>query len=216
VKTLLTLPPTGKVWRFYAQNYKAEAGFLMKYIVRGNHIEVTNALHSFVEKKLGRLEKYFDVTQKADAHVVLSVLKDKHKVEVTIPLPSLLLRAEESSEDMYASVDLVVEKLERQIRKFKTKVNRRLRHDVTLRSSFTEDPFTYANTKTAVMDEEESAEFAVVRTKRFNFKPMGTEEAVLQMNLLGHNFFVFSNAHTDQINVVYKRKDGKYGLIEPE
>jgi putative sigma-54 modulation protein len=188
----------------------------MKYIIRGNHIEVTDALHRFVEKKLGRLEKYFDITQTADAHVVLSVLRDKHKVEVTISFPSLLLRAEELSEDMYASVDLVVEKLERQIRKFKTKVNRKPRYGITPRSLFTEDSFTYVNLKPTGMDGEESSEFEVVRTKRFNFKPMGTEEAILQMNLLGHNFFVFSNAHTDQTNVVYKRKDGKYGLIEPE
>jgi putative sigma-54 modulation protein len=146
----------------------------------------------------------------------LSVLKDNHKVEVTISFPGLLLRAEESSEDMYASVDLVLEKLERQIRKFKTKMNRKLRCDVSPRSLSIEDSFVHASAKTAVIEREESSEFEVFRNKRFSFKPMGTEEAILQMNLLGHNFFVFSNAQSDRTNVVYKRKDGKYGLIEPE
>jgi putative sigma-54 modulation protein len=194
----------------------ARGGFLMKYVIRGNSMEVTNSLHRFVERKLGRLEKFFDIAQMVDVHVVLGIIKDIHKVEVTISLPGLLLRAEESSEDMYASIDLVVEKLERQIRKFKTKMNRKPRHDATHRS--TEESLTHANTKTTRMnmDEEENLEFEIVRTKRFNFKPMGTEEAILQMNLLGHSFFVFSNAQSDRTNVVYKRKDGKYGLIEPE
>lgn len=186
----------------------------MKYVIRGNNLEVTDALRNFIEKKLSRLEKYFDTPPSAEAHAVLSVQRDEHKVEVTIPLPGLLVRAEESSKDMYASVDLVVEKLERQIRKYKTKVNRKFRQDASLRAQWKDNSPDFKTSATAV--EEEEPELKVVRTKRFNLKPMDTEEAILQMDMLGHNFFVFSNAATDQINVVYKRKDGKYGLIEPE
>ncbi|SEM78392.1 ribosome hibernation-promoting factor, HPF/YfiA family [Lihuaxuella thermophila] len=185
----------------------------MKYVIRGNNLEVTDALRDFVEKKLSRLEKYFDTPPSAEAHVVLSVLRDEHKVEVTIPFPGLLVRAEESSKDMYASVDLVVEKLERQIRKYKTKVNRKFRQDASLRAQFRENSPDFKPSATVV---EEEPELEIVRTKRFNLKPMDMEEAILQMDMLGHNFFVFSNAATDQVNVVYKRKDGKYGLIEPE
>lgn len=182
----------------------------MKYTIRGNNIEVTAALHNYAEKKLSRLEKYFD-TENTEACVVLSVTREEHKVEVTIPLPGLMVRAEEISEDMYASMDLVIEKLERQIRKYKTKVNRKLRHESSLRLQHVNGA---AISATTVLDEEEP--FKVVRTKRFNIKPMDTEEAILQMNMLGHDFFVFSNAHSDEMNIIYKRKDGKYGLIEAE
>lgn len=187
----------------------------MKYAIRGNNLEVTGALRDYAEKKLSRLEKYFDTPPAAEAHVLLDVQKDGHKVEVTIPFPGLLLRAEESSQDMYASVDLVVEKLERQIRKFKTKMNRKSRQDASLRTLIKEDAFEKTDMPTLVADDEDQG-FEIVRTKRFNLKPMDPEEAILQMDMLGHNFFVFSNAGTDQVNVIYKRKDGKYGLIEPE
>ncbi|MDR6225570.1 ribosome hibernation-promoting factor, HPF/YfiA family [Desmospora profundinema] len=187
----------------------------MRYNIRGNNIEVTEALRDFVEKKLSRLEKYFDTTtNKTEAHVALSVHnKDHHKVEVTVPFPGVLVRAEESTTDMYASIDNVVEKLERQIRKYKTKVNRKFRQDGTIRSL---ENGAAPATAERVADAEEDEEFQIVRTKRFNLKPMDTEEAILQMDLLGHNFYVFSNASTDQVSVVYKRKDGRYGLIEPE
>ncbi|PTM56696.1 ribosome hibernation-promoting factor, HPF/YfiA family [Desmospora activa] len=185
----------------------------MRYNIRGNNIDVTEALRSFVEKKLSRLEKYFDTTHKTEAHVALSVLnKDNHKVEVTVPFPGILVRAEESTSDMYASVDKVVEKLERQIRKYKTKVNRKFRQDGTIRSLG--NGTAPATAQLEVDDSEE--EFQIVRTKRFILKPMDAEEAILQMDMLGHNFYVFSNASTDTVNVVYKRKDGRYGLIEPE
>lgn len=183
----------------------------MKYNIRGNNIEVTEALRDYVVKKLSRLEKYFESTSATEAHVSLSVHRDEHKVEVTVPFPGLLVRAEEATENMYASIDKVVEKLERQIRKYKTKVNRKFRQDGTIRNK--------ENGITPELEEdppEENGGFEVVRTKRFNLKPMDTEEAILQMDLLGHNFFVFSNAVTDQVNVIYKRKDGRYGLIEPE
>ncbi|MCF6093430.1 ribosome-associated translation inhibitor RaiA [Microaerobacter geothermalis] len=182
----------------------------MKYNIRGENLEVTPALREYVEKKVGRLEKYFDTPPNSDVYVTLRVERDEHDVEVTIPMPRLTLRAEESSGDMYASIDLVVEKLERQIRKHKTKINRKFRQDGSLKVLFK-------------IDSPESSEdlttddgIPIVRTKRFNLKPMDAEEAVLQMDMLGHSFFVFSNADNNKVNVVYRRKDGKYGLIEPE
>ncbi|MBD1372196.1 ribosome-associated translation inhibitor RaiA [Hazenella sp. IB182357] len=187
----------------------------MKYVIRGNNIEVTEPLHDYVEKKIGRLEKYFDSPPAAEAQILLSVInKEEHRVEVTIPFPGFLVRAEESSRDMYASIDNVVEKLERQIRKYKTKVNRKARQDASNRKDWIEQASTQI-TSTAVIDEEDD-EFEIVKTKRFNLKPMVPEEAILQMDLLGHNFFVFSNANNDEVSIIYKRKDGRYGLIEPE
>ncbi|PTX62573.1 putative sigma-54 modulation protein [Melghirimyces profundicolus] len=186
----------------------------MKYNIRGNNIDVTQALRDYVVKKLGRLEKYFDSTSATEAHVALSVYRDEHKVEVTVPFPGLLVRAEEATENMYAAIDNVVEKLERQIRKYKTKVNRKFRQDGTIRNL--ENGTAPEIAENHLENEEGESEFEVVRTKRFNLKPMDTEEAILQMDLLGHNFYVFSNADTNEVNVVYKRKDGKYGLIEPE
>jgi putative sigma-54 modulation protein len=130
-----------------------------------------------------------------------------HAVEVTIPLTGVVLRAEDRSDDMYASMDAVVDKLERQIRKHKTKINRKFRQEGSLKTLFVEGTSS-DNT------ELENDEFEVVRTKRFTLKPMDVEEAILQMNMVGHNFFVFSNIDTRTVNVVYKRNDGKYGLIE--
>lgn len=173
--------------------------------VRGKNVEVTPALKEYVEKKLGRFQKYF--YRPLSAQVALAVERGRHVVEVTIPLDGYLLRGEESSEDAYASVDLVVEKLERQIHKFKTRINRKLRRDgQNQRGIVTE----------AVPDVADAGEEqGVVRVKRFPLKPMDVEEAILQMNLLGHDFFVFSNARTEEVNVVYRRRGGGYGLIEP-
>lgn len=175
----------------------------MKFKVSGKNIEVTEALRRAVEKKLGRLDKLFN--PETEVHVTLSVEKNRQIVEVTIPFNGVVLRAEEFNEDMYASIDKVVDLLERQIRRNKTRLAKRL-HE----SAFDEENFT--------VDEEvpEEEEFNVVRSKRFAIKPMDVEEAILQMNLLGHQFFVFSNAESGQVNVIYKRKDGNYGLIEPE
>lgn len=186
----------------------------MKYNIRGNNIDVTQALRDYVIKKLSRLERYFQSTAAAEAYVSLSVFRDEHKVEVTVPFPELLVRAEEATENMYASIDNVVEKLERQIRKYKTKVNRKFRQDGTLRNLESGTPPELQ--REDELEEEAEGGFEVVRNKRFDFKPMDLEEAILQMDLLGHNFYVFSNASTDEVNVVYKRKDGRYGLIEPE
>jgi putative sigma-54 modulation protein len=179
----------------------------MNYNIRGQHFQVTDALRDYVEKKLSRLDKYFEIPVASEINVTLSVTKGKHTIEVTIPLTGVMLRAEEKSEDMYASIDLVTDKLERQIRKHKTKVNRKFRQGSGVRSLFREE-----GSAVSVLEEEEELE--LVRTKRFNLKPMDVEEAILQMNMVGHSFFVFANIDSEEVNVVYKRSDGKYGLIE--
>ncbi|GAA5346404.1 ribosome-associated translation inhibitor RaiA [Planifilum fimeticola] len=183
----------------------------VKFNIRGNNLEVTPALREYAEKKLSRLERYFDTPLESDVNVSLAIQRDEHKVEVTIPLPGALVRAEEASGDMYASLDLVVEKLERQIRKYKTKVNRKFRQEGSLRSQWKD-----TGVKNGAPRELEEDAPEVVRIKRFSLKPMDVEEAILQMDMLGHNFFVFSNADTNRVNVVYRRRDGRYGLIEPE
>ncbi len=174
----------------------------MNVIVRGKNIDVTPALKDYVEKRIGKLEKFFD--EFGDAQVTLVVEGDDHKVEVTIPIKinGLILRGEEATGDMYASIDLVVEKLEKQIEKHKGRMMEK-----RIRGMEKAAP---AN------DAQKDDGPQVVKTKRFAIKPMSVDEAVLQMNLLGHSFFVFSNAETEQVNVVYQRKDGNYGLIEPD
>lgn len=173
----------------------------MKFMITGKNIALTDALKSTVEKKLGKLEKYFN--PEVEVHATLSVQKNRQIIEVTIPFNGILLRGEESTTDMYTSIDNVVDKLEKQILKHKTKLERRT-HDGSLR--LMEIP-------NEAFDEEEPQ---IVKTKRFAVKPMDVDEAVLQMDLLGHDFFVFRNADSNEVNVVYKRKDGNYGLIEPE
>ncbi|RXM59148.1 ribosome hibernation-promoting factor, HPF/YfiA family [Clostridium tetani] len=175
----------------------------MRITVIGKNIQITNALRNVVEKKLEKLDKYFKPD--VEAQVTLSVEKNRQIIEVTIPFNGVILRGEEANEDMYASIDLVIDKLERQIRKQKTKLQKRM-HGDSLRFQFIPD---YEGDKF----KEESK---IVKTKRFAIKPMSSEEAVLQMELIGHNFFVFESADTGEVNVVYKRKDGNYGLIEPE
>ncbi|NOU95096.1 ribosome-associated translation inhibitor RaiA [Paenibacillus sp. LMG 31456] len=178
----------------------------MKFNIRGENIEVTEALRDYVEKKLTKLERYFEAPPTSEVYVTLSVIKGLQTVEVTIPLTGVMLRAEEKNADMYASIDLVCDKLERQIRKHKTKVNRKIRQEGGIRDILKVDT-------SVQLDEDE--DFELVRTKSFTLKPMDIEEAILQMNMVGHSFFVFSNMLTEQVNVVYKRQDGKYGLIEP-
>ncbi|MEG6523075.1 ribosome hibernation-promoting factor, HPF/YfiA family [Desulfotomaculum sp. 1211_IL3151] len=176
----------------------------MKVQVRGKNIQVTPALREYVEKRLGKLDRFLE--NMGEAIATLVVEGDSHKIEVTIPVNGMLLRGEESTEEMYSSVDLVVEKMERQIERYKGKINRRSGRnmaDMGGRAPVVEEHF-----------EDETP--AIIKTKRFAIKPMALDEAIMQMNLLGHDFFVFSNAETDQTNVIYKRKDGKYGLIEPE
>jgi len=183
---------------------------MFRYNVRGENIEVTAAIRDYVEKKVGKLERYFSDAPDATAHVNLKVYTEKTaKVEVTIPLPYLVLRAEETSPDLYASIDLVVDKLERQIRKFKTKINRKSRETAL---PDTKTVAIFANGED--VEEDNGSELEIVRTKRLSLKPMDSEEAVLQMNMLGHNFFIFEDAETNGTSIVYRRKDGKYGLIE--
>lgn len=183
----------------------------MKFNIRGENVEVTGAIRDYVEKKIGKLERYFDTPPTSEVHVNLSVYNDKQRIEVTIPMTNLLLRGEVEHTDLYAAIDLVVDKLERQIRKYKTKVNRKARQEGAPKHIFAEMEKEAVNQKAA-----ESDEIEIVRTKRFNLKPMDSEEAVLQMDLLDHSFFVFTNAVSGDTNVVYRRKDGKYGLIEPD
>ncbi|KGX86178.1 ribosome hibernation-promoting factor, HPF/YfiA family [Pontibacillus litoralis] len=181
----------------------------MKYNIRGENIEVTAALREYVEKKIGKLNRYFEEEPSSDVHVNLSVYNDEQKIEVTIPMKNLLLRAEEQHLDLYAAIDLVIDKLERQIRKHKTKVNRKFRQDHAAKYVFAQ----MEGDGTEGSDHPDEVE--IVRNKRFDLKPMDSEEAILQMDMLGHSFFVFRNMETDTTNVVYRRRDGRYGLIEP-
>ena len=176
----------------------------MKIKIFGKNIEVTEGIKGAVEEKLGKLDKYFSEETKAD--VTLSVNRNDQKVEVTIPVKGGIIRAEEVSEDMYASIDMVEETIERQLVKYKNKL-------VDKKKSY-RDNFTNDYIEADYEDEDEDA-VKIVRTKSFGIKPMDAEEACIQMELLGHNFFVFLNAETDEVNVVYKRKGGTFGLIEP-
>lgn len=174
----------------------------MKFIIVGKNIEITPGLRSAVEDKIGKLEKYFN--PETEVHVTLSVEKDRQKIEVTIPVKGNIIRSEQVSNDMYVSIDLVEEIIERQLKKYKNKLVDQKQSAGFFKQEFIEKEY---------MDEEE---IKIIRTKKFDIKPMYPEDACIQMELLGHNFFVFCNAETDQINVVYKRKGNTYGLIEPE
>ncbi|SDB88046.1 ribosome hibernation-promoting factor, HPF/YfiA family [Shouchella lonarensis] len=186
----------------------------MNFNIRGENIEVTAPIRAYVEKKVSKLSRYFATMPVADVHVKLQLLgNNEASVEVTIPMSKLLLRAEETHSDMYAAIDLVVEKLERQIRKYKTKVNRKFRQEGSLKYMFVNE-LEPLQQEQIIDDEGALEEPEVVRTKRFSLKPMDAEEAILQMDMLGHNFFVYADADSGRTNVVYRRKDGKYGLIE--
>ena len=174
----------------------------MKFIIVGRNIEVTPALRSTVEEKIGKLGKYFNPD--TEVHVTLSVEKERQKIEVTIPVKGNIIRSEQVSNDMYVSIDLVEEIIERQLKKYKTKIVDKHQAGGSFSKMYVENDY---------VDEEE---VRIVRTKRFDIKPMYPEDACIQMELLGHSFFVFIYAETDQVNVVYKRKGDTYGLIEPE
>lgn len=179
---------------------------MSKFNIRGENVEVTDAIRDYVVKRISKLQKFFEDSVEATAHVNLKVYPNRtYKVEVTIPLPYLTLRAEETSNDMYGSVDLVTDKLERQIRKYKTKVNRKSREKGLKNLEFVPSD-----------DDSASDELKIVRTKQVSLKPMDPEEAVLQMDMLGHDFFVFQDAETNGTSIVYRRRDGRYGLIEAE
>ena len=174
----------------------------MKFIIIGRNIDITEGLKSAVQEKLGKLERYF--TPETEIHVTLSVEKDRQKIEVTIPVKGNIIRSEQVSSDMYVSIDLVEEVIERQLRKYKTKIVNQQQAGGNFQKEFVEDEFL------------EAEEVNIIRTKKFGIKPMYPEDACVQMELLGHNFYVFRNAETDEVNVVYKRKGNTYGLIEPE
>lgn len=174
----------------------------MKFIIVGRNIEVTEGLRAAVEDKIGKLEKYFSAN--TEVHVTLSVEKERQKIEVTIPVKGSIIRSEQISSDMYVSIDLVEEIIERQLKKYKTKLVDKQQAASSFSKMFVENDY---------MEDEE---IKIVRTKKFDIKPMYPEDACIQMELLGHGFFVFCNAETDQVNVVYKRKNDTYGLIEPE
>lgn len=174
----------------------------MNYIMYGKNIEVTEGLKKAVEEKIGKLDRYF--TPETEVHATFSVEKDKQKIEITIPMKGTMIRAEQESTDMYASIDMVEEVIERQLRKYKNKLVDKKQSAESFSKAF------------AAEDIPEDDEIKIVRTKRFAMKPMHVEEACIQMELLGHDFFVFRNAETDEVNVVYKRKGNTYGLIEPE
>ena len=174
----------------------------MKFIISGKNIEVTPGLKDAIEQKLGKLERYF--TPETEINVTLSVEKGRQKIEVTIPVKGNIIRSEQTSNDMYVSIDLVEEIIERQLKKYKTKLVDQEQSALSFSEAYMEE------------EAEEPDAVKIVRTKRFAVKPMDPEEACIQMELLGHSFFVFRDAETDEVCVVYKRKDGTYGLIEPE
>lgn len=184
---------------------------MIRVEIRGENIEVTDAIREHIEEKVAKLERYFKDVPNTHAHVNIKVRNNKRgKVEITIPMKDLTLRAEEGHDDLYAAVDLVIDKLERQIRKHKTKINRKFREKNPEADFFNATAFENGTEE----DNENNDEIAIFRSKEFTLKPMDSEEAVLQMNMLGHDFFVFNDRETDGTSIVYRRKDGKYGLIE--
>ena len=172
----------------------------MKFIISGKNIEVTEGIKAAIEEKLGRLDKY--LVDDTIVNVTLSVQKGRQKIEVTIPMKGHIIRAEEGSEDMYVSIDLVVDVIERQIRRYKTRLMNQKYDGTSFKQEFMEQE-----------DDVEDDEIRIIRSKKFAIKPMDVEEACVQMELLGHDFFVFRNADTFEVNVVYKRKGNTYGLI---
>lgn len=174
----------------------------MNLVISGKNLDITEGLRSAIEEKIGKLERYF--TDTTEVHVTLSTEKNRQKIEITIPMRGSIIRAEEVSSDMYVSIDLVEEVIERQLRKYKNKLIDKEQNAAHLSQSFIE------------ADDFEDEDIQIIRSKKFAMKPMDPEEACVQMELIGHNFFVFRNSETDEVNVVYKRKGNTYGLIEPE
>lgn len=174
----------------------------MNLVISGKNLDITEGLRSAIEEKIGKLERYF--TDTTEVHVTLSTEKNRQKIEITIPMKGSIIRAEEVSSDMYVSIDLVEEVIERQLRKYKNKLIDKEQNASHLSQSFIE------------ADDYEEEDIQIIRSKKFAMKPMDPEEACVQMELIGHNFFVFRNSETDEVNVVYKRKGNTYGLIEPE
>lgn len=181
-----------------------KGGFIMELTVRGKNLEVTEALHAYVEKHTGKIQRYFDKPLKIN--VLMRISNMTKTCEVTVFVDGVILRGVEKSNDMYKSIDLVFDKVERQIHKYKTRLARKFKGKDVMSQQFIEErePSTADN------------DFEIVRQKRFVINSMTPEEAVLQMNLLGHSFFMFYNIESDGMAVVYRRNDGKYGLIDSE
>ena len=185
---------------------------MFRFEIHGENLTITDAIRNYIEDKIGKLERYFNNVPNAIAHVKVKTYQNSAtKIEVTIPLKNVTLRAEERHDDLYAGIDLINNKLERQVRKYKTRVNRKNRDkgDQEVFAEIVED-----NKADALDDTSQENDFEIIRSKQFSLKPMDSEEAVLQMDLLGHDFFIFTDRETDGTSIVYKRKDGKYGLIE--
>jgi len=174
----------------------------MKFTISGRNVEVTESLKTAITEKLGKLERFF--SQDVEAQVTLSVEKNRQKVEVTIPVKGGMIRGEQESSDMYVSIDLVEEIIESQLKKYRRKIVDRYQSGAHFAPEFIE------------ADEEEESDIQIVKVKHFQFKPMDPEEACMQMELTNHDFFVFTNSETNEVNVVYKRKNNTYGIIEPE
>ena len=172
----------------------------MRFRITGRNIDITEGLKSAVEEKLGKLDRFF--APETEVNVTLSVEKERQKIEVTIPVKGNIIRIEQVS-DMYVSIDLVEEVIERQLKKYKNKIVDKQQNAAAFAQEFVEKDY-------------DDDEVKIIRTKRFGIKPMDPEEACVQMELLGHNFYVFFNSETEEVNVVYKRKGNTYGLIEPE
>ncbi len=186
----------------YRDNLYIKELDIMRFIITGRNIDVTEGLKSAVEEKLGKLDRFF--APETEVNVTLSVEKERQKIEVTIPVKGNIIRSEQVSSDMYVSIDLVEEVIERQLKKYKNKIVSKQQNAAAFAQEFVDK------------DYEDEDEVRIIRTKRFGIKPMDPEEACVQMELLGHNFYVFFNAETEEVNVVYKRKGNTYGLIEPE
>lgn len=176
----------------------------MNIIIRGSKLEITEAMESYAKEKLSRLEKYLENSEEVKATILAKIHGHLHTVEVTIPLKNFILRAEESQSDFYASIDTVIDKLERQIRKNKTRISSKKNREVK--------DFVYDN----IENIEEIKEEKIVKRKKIEVKPMNEEEAILQMELLGHEFYLYKDVETNQPSLIYRRKDGNYGIIESE
>lgn len=188
---------------------------MIRFEIHGDNLTITDAIRNYIEDKIGKLERYFNNVPNAVAHVKVKTYSNSAtKIEVTIPLKDVTLRAEERHDDLYAGIDLITGKLERQVRKYKTRVNRKHRdrgdQEVFVAEVQEASPGEVSGAEESVSD----SEIEIIRSKQFSLKPMDSEEAVLQMNLLGHDFFIFTDRDTDGTSIVYRRKDGKYGLIE--
>ena len=188
---------------------------MIRFEIHGDNLTITDAIRNYIEDKIGKLERYFNNVPNAVAHVKVKTYSNSAtKIEVTIPLKDVTLRAEERHDDLYAGIDLITGKLERQVRKYKTRVNRKHRdrgdQEVFVAEVQEASPGEVSGAEESVSD----SEIEIIRSKQFSLKPMDSEEAVLQMNLLGHDFFIFTDRETDGTSIVYRRKDGKYRLIE--